>query len=247
MAKRGAQCRDFCLQMGVSTPPRISAASPPKLDASHDPGHGVPATLTPAQVAAATRALIASGASQEAVSEALAKDGLVGPEAEQRTPKQVAHDAEFGAGPFTADMYRQIDWRELPKDLQGRSIEERAEIDRDFRQYAADLRLPPALGSSLIEHALRVAGELRSLSPAEREAWKQAGANQIAATYPTQEAFDAAAGSIQTLLDFAGKEHPITTVLKSGHLCSPWLWATIANHAEHMSGWLAVRPEGKRK
>jgi hypothetical protein len=244
-ANAGHSVESFDRQLGVSSAPVISAAPAKQPPPAYQLDTGG-SNLTPGQVAAAVKSLTAAGANPQKIADALAADRLAAPEVDERTPEQAEHDRAWLAGPYTPEMYPALDWRELPGHMQKQTIEQRAEIDRDFRQYAADLRLPPALGTSFMEQALRVGAEMRALSAADLAVWKANGSAEIAAMYKTQEEWDAAADNIRALLDRAGKDHPISAVLKTGHLCSPWLWITLATQAEHLVSWAASRPE-KRK
>jgi hypothetical protein len=233
----------FDAGLGVTAAPAIPAPAPsPRQEPQSATPPALGSDLSPRQIEMAVKSLRAAGVSADKIQATLEADGLSMPE-DDRTPDQIAHDREFGAGPYDPSMYSPLDWRELPQHMQGHSLEQRAEVDRDFRQFAADLRLPPQLGSRVMEHALRVGAEIRAMDPAAREAWKERGTDQIRQMYRTQEAWDEAGESIRTLLDLPGADRPLSAALKQGHLCDPWLWSTFANVSAHLVDWANARPD----
>ena len=236
--------RGLGIAPGSVTMPASSTPSTPQPQPAYPPD--MPGSnLTPQQIEGAVKALRASGVSASAIEEAIQKDGII-VAAEERTAEQVEHDAAWGMTPHDPSMYRPLDFRDLPGQ-QNDSLEERAQLDQEIREFAADLRLPVEIGSSFMEHLLNVSAKCQAMSPADREAWRVAGSKEIADMYSTPEELNEDAENIRTLIELPGADHPLVARLKSGILADKWAWQTLANVARHAVEWAGSRPDKVKK
>jgi hypothetical protein len=241
-ANAGHDDAAFLAGMGVTAaPPPAAPVKPAQPPAAYQPDT-FGSHLSREQVALAVRSLTAAGMAPDKIAAELAADGLMMPEGDDRTPDQIAHDAEYLAGPYSADQY-EIDWRETG--LIDKPIAELASMQKDYAELLSELRMSPQIGGRFIERMLKLSQELRQPAPEKQEQWKLDGKAEIDRRFPGEK-LNVASENIKAALSLANNT-AIVEALCSGLLNDPWAFSSLAAHAERLVEWAARRPEGKRK
>ncbi|HVM77627.1 MAG TPA: hypothetical protein VMU06_01320 [Stellaceae bacterium] len=234
--KAGLDPSKFDAALKPSTPPVLSSetAQHPVMDSA---GLKQP-SMSDVQAHEMADALVAAGVPADAVTAAMKADGLDVPEA--KTPEQIEHDKGFGL----ERAFHPSEYRINYVDNGGRAMSPAALVELNARatQWLANLRIDPALGTGLIEHALRVGYLFPRMSDAQRGLFKREQVAIAERRLGGSEQVKAAAANVNRALSL-GDPGFANTLMDSGALHDSFIFQTLANHGARLMRWAETAPK----
>lgn len=206
-------------------------------------GRAQHAGLTPTEARSFALAdrLIAQGVNPDRVRAAMPEDTVWAPDT--RSPQQIQHDRAHNIAPYVSgqNYFYAPPVGGLGPDY---TPEATAKFDVAMRELSSNLQMPVGQGSTFIKSIADRISQGNRASPDQLAVTLERTEATLKSVYGAK--YDALAASIHGLLDtYAGglPEGLVRALRPGGSLCSPNVFATLANRAARLAAWRSSRPE----
>ena len=217
--------------------PVVVPGEAPTGEEVYEPGTGTE-PLTQAQADQLEATLLAGGMDPAQVAKELEAHGYV---RDERTPEERAHDEEWGFGrEYKPEEYK-INYREAGV-IEQHTTETMTASQAEWRDFLTGLQINPAIGTDLVERAIRNGQALAKMGDVDRRLWVAEQQAQSLRSAGSQEALTErnrlAGVAIKFAVDHGARAATIEALRAAGAFQDWFFVATLANHGRALEGWL---------